>query len=156
MLWRVAGITVLLDQLSKWVIVHWLDLINVRVIDVFPPLLSLRMGWNQGINFGLFSGGEDWARWVMIAVALGIIGYVLNWMRGESDRRVLASAGLLIGGALGNIVDRLIYGAVADFLNMSCCGITNPFVFNVADIAIFFGAVGLMIWGRDAPRSKGA
>ena len=156
MIWRGAGITLILDQLSKLVIVHWLNLINLRVIDVAAPYLTLRMGWNRGINFGLFSGGEDWMRWVMIAVALGIIAYVLNWMRGESDRRALASAGLLIGGALGNIVDRLSYGAVADFLNMSCCGITNPFVFNVADIAIFFGAAGLMIWGRDAPRPKGA
>ena len=54
------------------------------------------------------------------------------------------AAGLLIGGALGNSLDRLIYGAVVDFLNMSCCGIENPFVFNLADVAIFLGAIGLM------------
>ena len=54
------------------------------------------------------------------------------------------SGGLLVGGALGNIVDRIAYGAVADFLNMSCCGIENPYAFNVADIAIFLGAVGLV------------
>ena len=53
-------------------------------------------------------------------------------------------AGLVVGGAIGNVIDRVLYGAVADFLNMSCCGIVNPFVFNVADIAIFAGA-GVLI-----------
>ena len=56
-------------------------------------------------------------------------------------------AGLLIGGALGNVVDRLLYGAVADFINMSCCCISNPYAFNVADIAIFIGAFGVVLWG---------
>ncbi len=59
---------------------------------------------------------------------------------------VQLSAGLLVGGALGNVVDRLAYGAVADFLNMSCCGIENPYAFNVADIAIFAGAAGLVLF----------
>ena len=60
------------------------------------------------------------------------------------------AAGLLIGGAIGNVIDRLAYGAVADFLNMSCCGIENPFAFNVADISIFVGALGLVIFGTGA------
>jgi signal peptidase II len=60
--------------------------------------------------------------------------------------RAEVSAGLLIGGALGNVVDRVLYGAVADFLNMSCCGIENPYTFNVADIAIFAGAIGLIFF----------
>jgi signal peptidase II len=64
----------------------------------------------------------------------------------------LIFAGLLIGGALGNVVDRLLYGAVADFLNMSCCGFTNPYAFNVADISVFFGAIGLALFsgGKNA------
>ena len=68
---------------------------------------------------------------------------------GEQVTEVYAgqiAAGLLVGGAAGNVIDRLIYGAVADFLNMSCCGIDNPFAFNVADIAIFAGAVGLILF----------
>ena len=59
----------------------------------------------------------------------------------------LISVGLLIGGALGNVVDRLIYGAVADFLNVTCCGLNNPYAFNVADISVFLGALGLAFWG---------
>jgi signal peptidase II len=57
--------------------------------------------------------------------------------------------GLLVGGALGNALDRVIYGAVVDFLNMSCCGINNPYAFNVADIFIFVGAIGLAIFPTD-------
>jgi signal peptidase II len=65
------------------------------------------------------------------------------------------SAGLLIGGALGNVVDRIVYGAVADFLNMSCCGIANPFAFNVADITIFAGAIGLVLFSGGEPHAEG-
>ncbi len=64
----------------------------------------------------------------------------------------MISAGLLVGGALGNVIDRVIYGAVADFLNMSCCGIENPYSFNIADIAIFAGALGLVLFmGKPTP-----
>ena len=60
-------------------------------------------------------------------------------------------AGLLIGGALANVVDRLLYGFVLDFLNMSCCGINNPFVFNLADVFIFAGALGLVLFDGKKP-----
>ncbi|MCC5973356.1 MAG: signal peptidase II, partial [Rubellimicrobium sp.] len=69
---------------------------------------------------------------------------------------VQVSAGLLVGGALGNVVDRLLYGAVADFLNMSCCGISNPYAFNVADIAVFAGAIGLVIFTGGDNGTEGA
>ena len=74
--------------------------------------------------------------------------------REGGGRMMRISAGLLVGGALGNVVDRVLYGAVADFLNVSCCGIENPYAFNVADIAIFAGAVGLVLFGGDK-RSDG-
>lgn len=61
----------------------------------------------------------------------------------------------MVGGALGNVVDRLLYGAVADFLNMSCCGFENPYAFNVADISIFIGAFGLILFaGHDGKAKK--
>ena len=82
----------------------------------------------------------------LIAVALVISGAVLWWVHHEpAGRWQKIAAGLLVGGALGNVIDRLIYGAVADFLNMSCCGINNPYAFNVADIAVFVGAFGLVL-----------
>ena len=144
----------LIDQASKYYVVHVLELATVRAIDVFPPYLNFRMGWNRGINFGLFAGYSEALRWGLIALALAIVGWVIWWMRrAEQPRPALVSAGLLIGGALGNVVDRVLYGAVADFLNMSCCGIRNPYTFNVADIAIFAGAIGLILFTRDPEKS---
>ncbi|MEL6607632.1 MAG: signal peptidase II [Pseudomonadota bacterium] len=138
-----------LDQLSKWYVVHVLNLDQRLAIDVLPPVLNLRMAWNYGINFGLFAGDANTTRWTLIGLAVLICALVLWWIRRETDRRALVSAGLLIGGAAGNVIDRIIYGGVADFLNMSCCGIRNPFSFNIADCAIFLGAIGLVFFASD-------
>ena len=84
-------------------------------------------------------------RWVLIAVALVICAWVAVWLfRVRPGRLAQVAAGLLIGGAVGNVIDRLAYGAVADFLNMSLPGWRNPYSFNLADIAIFAGALGLV------------
>ena len=156
--WITAIVVFVLDQLTKLAVVHGLDLINRGEMDVFPPYLTFRMAWNYGINFGLLSHGSDWARWALIGLALVISAWVIWWMRRETGNwKAELSGGLLVGGALGNIIDRIAYGAVADFLNMSCCGIENPYAFNVADIAIFAGALGLVIFakGTDAPKATG-
>jgi len=145
----------LADQATKYVVVQWLDLAARLRIDVLPPYLSFRMAWNRGVNFGLFSGAD--MRWVLIGVALAISAVVLYWVwRDGGSRWAQASAGLLIGGALGNVVDRLLYGAVADFLNMTCCGIENPYAFNIADIAIFAGAIGLIVFTGDGKSKRPA
>lgn len=136
----------LLDQISKYFVVHWLGLINDAdgVIEVWPPFLEFRMAWNRGVNFGLFANYD--MRWALIVVALLISVAVLVWLhRNSGTKWAHIAAGFLIGGALGNVVDRIFYGAVADFLNMSCCGINNPYAFNVADIAIFIGAIWLAL-----------
>lgn len=140
-----------LDQASKLLVVQGLDLYTRQRIDVLPPWLNLRMAWNQGINFGLFSSNADLARWVLIAMALVISFWVWRWVRREPHSRIVKlSAGFLIGGAMGNVIDRILYGAVADFLNMSVPGLDNPYSFNVADIAIFAGAIGLVLFtGRE-------
>lgn len=143
----------LLDQLSKYLVVHSLDLANVGRIEVLPPFLVFRMAWNTGVNFGLLSGAD--MRWVLIVVALAITAAVLIWVGREGGNRWMQiGAGLLAGGALGNVIDRIIYGAVADFLNMSCCGIDNPYAFNLADAAIFLGAVLLVIFGGKDQSSR--
>lgn len=151
-------IVVLLDQASKYYVVHWLGLGNPGrgKIEVFPPYLEFQMAWNRGVNFGLFSGFD--MRWVLIGVAIVISIAVLWWLRKNGGSRwVYLSTGLLVGGAIGNVIDRIFYGAVADFLNMSCCGINNPYSFNIADVAIFVGAIGLAFFGEDAkskPKKK--
>lgn len=140
----------LADQASKYLVVHGMNLNELGRIEVFPPFLNFHMAWNHGINFGLLADSSGLAKWILIAVAILISGFVYYWMRKDQPGRWgLIAGGLLIGGALGNVVDRLLYGAVADFLNMSCCGFSNPYAFNVADIAIFAGAIGLAIWGGE-------
>ena len=152
---RIANLTALIvfaiDQALKVAVVWGLDLARRGEIDVIPPLLNFRMAWNRGVNFGLLSGESDLLRWGLIAIALGISVWVWLWVRRDAPSpRSQVMAGLLIGGALGNVVDRILYGAVADFLNMSCCGIENPFAFNVADISIFLGAIGLVLFTGEA------
>jgi signal peptidase II len=89
-------------------------------------------------------------RWVLVAVALAISGWALWWLtRSPQGRPAYIAGGLLVGGALGNVIDRVLHQAVADFLNMSCCGIENPYAFNIADIAIFAGAAGLVLFAAD-------
>lgn len=139
-------LTLLLDQLSKQYVVEWLNLKTLGVMEVFPPYLNFHMAYNTGINFGLLST----SRWLLIALALVISAWVAWWVRSEGDKRWMQiSGGILIGGALGNVIDRVIYGAVLDFLNMSCCGWENPYSFNVADIAIFIGAFGLILFSGE-------
>jgi len=142
--WVAALAVFVSDQVTKWLVVHWLDLQTRLVIEVAPPFLVLRMAWNRGVNFGLFASGSDLARWALIALAVAIAAWVWwTFARATQGRMMQVSAGILVGGALGNVVDRVLYGAVADFLNMSCCGFSNPYAFNIADIAIFVGVVGL-------------
>lgn len=136
-LFTVAVCIFVLDQATKWWIVWHMDLVNLYRIDVFPPYLVLTMAWNEGINFGLQIAG----RWALISLAVVISVGLTWWILRRRSVLLSVAAGLVVGGALGNALDRVLYGAVADFLNMSCCGISNPFAFNVADIAIFFGAV---------------
>ncbi len=142
----VAALIFVMDQALKYWVVHVMQLDRVREIDVLPPWLNLRMAWNQGVNFGLMASDTDVTKWILIAVALAIVAWVWIWIwRADAGRFARVAAGLLIGGALGNVIDRLLYGAVADFLNMSLPGWQNPYSFNVADIAIFAGAIGLVL-----------
>lgn len=134
-----------LDRLSKLWIVEWLDLKTRLFIEAVPPFLQFRMAWNRGVNFGLFGSDSDAARWVLIAIALAISAGLLIWARRAGGWVLPGSVGLIVGGALGNVWDRVQYGAVADFLNVSCCGIDNPYAFNIADAAIFAGVAGLIL-----------
>lgn len=132
-----------LDRLSKIVIVERLDLASVHQIPAWPPYLNFVMAWNKGVNFGLLNGFD--ARWLLVAISIVASIALAFWVRNKSGWPLLLASGAIIGGALGNAYDRIVYGAVADYINVSCCGIDNPYSFNVADVWIFGGALFLVL-----------
>jgi signal peptidase II len=144
----ISGTIFAIDQISKWIVVEYFDLKSRFALEVFPPYLSFRMAWNEGINFGLLSNSSEIMRWGLIVVSIVIAVWLLFWGRQFTGWFGAFLVSSIVGGALGNTVDRIQYGAVADFLNMSCCGLNNPFAFNVADISIFVGAIGLVLFSE--------
>jgi signal peptidase II len=139
-----------LDRLSKIATVHWIGLAAAEVIDIRPPYLIFRMAWNKGINFGLFRSYDS--RWALVLVAIVISLILIVWVRNEQGWLKPLAVGAIVGGAIGNALDRVIYGAVVDFISMSCCGIDNPSSFNISDVFIFLGVLILVICGRKDPR----
>ena len=133
-----ALVVVVLDQLTKWLMLDALSLREVGRVFFLPPVLNFSYVENTGVSFGLFGGGE--ARWALTLFSLAVSGF-LAWWATRTDRRILISAiGLVIGGAIGNAVDRLRFGYVVDFVDVSGTGVC-PWVFNVADAAITVGVV---------------
>ncbi len=146
-----AGIVIVCDQLSKWWVVAKL-MQPPRAIEV-TPFFNLVMVWNKGVTFGMFNTASSWTRWGFTGLALAIVVALLLWLRKVERRWLAASIGLVIGGALGNVIDRVRYGAVADFLDFHIRGYHWP-AFNVADSAITVGVALLLIdaWlGRKEP-----
>ncbi len=141
-----ATIVFFIDRISKWIVIEFMDLPRRIYIEIYPPYINFMMAWNEGINFGLFGSGNDFTRYFLIALAFAIVIGLVFWVRNKDGWLVPLCVGAIIGGAMGNVLDRVVYGAVADFLNMSCCGFINPYAFNFADIAIFAGAFGLIIF----------
>lgn len=141
-----------LDQLSKVVMLHWLDLASVLKIPVWPPYLNFVMAWNRGVNFGFLSGFD--AHWLLVVFSVAVSLALAVWVRDKRGWLLPLATGAVVGGALGNALDRALYGAVVDFLNMSCCGFRNPYSFNIADVLIVGGMV-LIATARDARGTPG-
>ncbi len=106
------------------------------------PLFSLTMVWNTGVSFGMFRASDGFGRWLLVGLSFAISGVFLWWLRTAERRLQMVALGLVIGGALGNVIDRIRFAAVADFFDFS--GLYFPWVFNVADAAITIGA-GLLV-----------
>ena len=115
-------------------------------IPVWPGAFNLTLVWNGGMSFGLFRGGADLSRWALAVFAVGVSVALAWWVR-RSDKRLFAlAAGCLMGGALGNVIDRFRFGAVVDFLDFNgLMGGHFPWIFNVADSAITVGAIALLV-----------
>ena len=137
-----ALLIVIVDQLTKGWIISGLDLHEIGQVTVLPPIFNLTWVENRGVSFGLFGDGS--ARWYLSLFAI-LISAALGWWALRADRRLLITAiGLVMGGAIGNVIDRVRFGYVVDFLDFSGTGFF-PWVFNVADSAISIGIV-LLIW----------
>lgn len=139
----------LLDQLSKWFVVFYLDLQQKLFLNLNNQFINFYMAWNKGINFGLFEGDSVFQAYGLTAISIVISIVFLVWLRNASSFFIHILAALVIGGALGNAIDRLLYGAVADFINITCCGFRNPYSFNLADVFIFIGLIGLLVFKFD-------
>ena len=107
------------------------------------PYFDLVLAWNRGISYGWFSSSSQAGRWILVALMLLIVGFLAAWLIRAADRFTALALGLLIGGALGNALDRVIHGAVADFFYFHVGGF-HWYVFNLADVAIVAGVVGLL------------
>jgi signal peptidase II len=143
--WLGIGIAILViaaDQLTKWWIVYEVMALP-RVIEV-TPFFNLVMTWNPGISFGLFDIGSPLNALVLSVLALLIVAILLVWLY-RSDRLFIGTGiGLISGGAIGNVIDRIRFGAVADFLDFHVAGYHWP-AFNVADSMITIGAVMIVL-----------
>lgn len=143
-------ITILLDQASKWWVLEILRL-NERPPIEITPFFNLAMVWNHGVSFGMFS--EARLPLLLIAVALVVVTILLRWLANNTDKWAALGIGLVIGGAFGNVIDRVRFSAVADFLDFHVAGLHWP-AFNVADSAIFMGVVVLCIESMMRPSPK--
>ena len=138
----IALLTIVLDQWTKAWMISGLELHEMGHIQVLPPLFNLTWVENRGVSFGLFGDGS--ARWFLSVFSVVVAG-VLGWWALRADRRLLITAiGLVMGGALGNVIDRIRFGYVVDFIDVSGIGFF-PWIFNVADSAITIGVI-LLIW----------
>jgi signal peptidase II len=137
-----ALLIIIIDQLTKAWIISGLDLREVGRVAVWPPVFNFTWVENRGVSFGLFGDGS--ARWMLSVFSIVVAG-ILGWWALKADRRLLVSAiGLIMGGAIGNVIDRIRFGFVVDFLDFSGTGVF-PWVFNVADSAITVGVVLLIL-----------
>lgn len=133
----VAVVALALDQFSKFWLLEIVD-IDSRPPMAIGPIFNLVMVWNRGISFGMLA--EHNLPYALVALSLVIVAVLATWLRCAQERWVAFSIGLVIGGALGNVVDRLRFGAVADFFDFHVAGYHWP-AFNIADASIFIGVV---------------
>jgi lipoprotein signal peptidase len=159
---RLGVLTALLvlvaDQASKWWVLHVLDLPELRQV-VLLPVLNLTMVWNHGVTFGLLNGLGSAGHWLLALVALAVVCGLGVWLRKAESAVTATAIGAIAGGAVGNVVDRLRYGAVVDFIHAhvaSPWGDLSWYVFNVADAAIVCGVAALILdaqFGHRQPHS---
>jgi signal peptidase II len=142
----VAVAVAVVDQASKLWLLLWFDL-GARGIVTLTPFLDLVLIWNRGISYGLFQQDGPLGQWVLIALKVLAVAVLWIWLARAATRLTALALGLIIGGAVGNAVDRLHWPGVLDFvlLHVEIGGVRyNWYVFNLADAAIVAGVIGLL------------
>jgi signal peptidase II len=153
---RLGGLAALVvlaaDQGSKYWVLNVLDLPDLRQVQLLP-VLNLTMVWNQGVTFGLLNGLGSWSHLALAAIALVVVCALCLWLwRAETTLTAVAIGGIA-GGAVGNVIDRLRYGAVVDFIHAHL-GDWSWYVFNVADAAIVCGVAVLILESQFGRRPR--
>src|SRR5665213_753339 len=133
------------DQGAKFALLYGLGFLHLAPGQGVPllPFFNLVMVWNPGISYGLFPASSIVGTAILVLVSLAAIAGLGYWLWGMTSLSLALGAGLVIGGALGNLIDRLVYGRVADFCHLYGFGY-DFYVFNIADVAITFGAVAII------------
>ena len=150
----VALIVFALDQLAKWVVTGPLELNRLGDQLVLLPIFNLTYTENQGISLGLLNATNPVGRWMLVAVTAAIAIGVAVWIGREKHRLDQAALGMVLGGALGNILDRTRFGYVVDFADLHF-GDFRPFlVFNVGDAAISIAVVILLMRAFLTPKER--
>ncbi|MFE1600687.1 signal peptidase II [Methylobacterium sp. ID0610] len=154
----VAVVTLVLDQATKLGLLFLSDLPLSQPI-VLAPFAQLVVVWNRGVSYGLFQQHTEIGRWLLVAVSILAAAALTGWMARAGTRLLSGSLGLIVGGAIGNAIDRIAYGAVFDFVHLHAGG-WSWYVFNVADAGIVLGVVGLLydaLWAeRRTAREAGS
>ena len=138
-----ALLILVLDRLTKIWVLEGIGLAPGESIRVLP-VFSLTFVWNQGISLGLFQQGTEAGRWFLVVLTGAISVFLLVWLARVRERLAAIAIGLVLGGAVGNIWDRIVFGAVADFLHFHV-GALSFYIFNIADAAITIGVVLLLL-----------
>jgi len=138
----IALIVLLLDQGHKWWMLNVYDIANRGLVTI-TPFFDITLVWNKGISYGLFQQESAIGRYVLIGIILIISVILVVWMMRAQGFLLAIAMGLVLGGAVGNVIDRILYGAVADFFSFHYAGF-HWYVFNLADIWVVVGAALLI------------
>lgn len=144
----VAGLVLALDQATKALALSLL----AEPVTV-TPFFNLVLVWNRGVSFGMLGGLGPWGPSLLTGLALAVAAVLVVWLRRERRALTSLALGLVIGGAIGNAIDRIRFGAVVDFLDFHLSGYHWP-AFNVSDSAIVIGAALLILDGLRAGRAE--
>ncbi len=136
-------IAFVIDRVSKNEILSIFEEDNLERIFV-NPFLDLFLVFNTGISYGLLGGESSFQKWLLIIVSVLIVAFLLIWMKDSTSRLVNISISFITGGALGNILDRILYGGVIDFISLHAYGY-YWYIFNIADVFIVFGVILFLI-----------